>query len=389
MFVLATIPILTYGMLSIAIIGYCICSLISAFSKIKNGISKNEVQFLVFQVLFYVIFCFSYFYSDDRGSSIRIIQHSLPILLFPILNVVSPRISVEKHALIEGVFVLSSAVLAVYISSFLLIKYGANYVFTGSVVYNVIRSDHLYLDVHPIYTSIFFVFSIILIFNRLLHQRTKYRLGYFFLIALFLLPILILASKAIFLVLGIAVLTLLFSKNRISIKSKWLVLLVVAFVFIGLAQTKMLNNRISSFLSFFTDSQGFTNSSSSTFLRMETYACSFELAKKHFWAGVGLGDVQYFLDVCYSSKDISTSVISAHNFYLRILLSCGIAGLLFFIYSIYYNFYQISHKKLQLYRCFILCFMLLMLFEDYLIRAYGVSFYAYINHIYYISRNDT
>jgi hypothetical protein len=390
LYVIAAMPLLPYGILSVALISYAVCLSATVFTRSLKGPDKQDYYYFISQFLFYFLFALSFFWSTDGRSSLNIVQHSLPAALFPFLSIISPSLSANNIRSVVKVFVGSSTVLALYITTYFLVKYDLGYIFGGSIVYNVLKADFLYLDIHPIFTSLFFVFSIVLLLENISKQSKNGRiLGHLILILILLTPIVLLASKAILLVLAVAIVHVLLVNKNFKAKRKIQLAVVFFLVFLGFLQSPMLRNRMMSFIGFFVEGQSQDGMSSSTSLRMHIYNCSFQIAQNNIWLGVGLGDVQQYLDRCLEQSGSFGSVMSAHNFYIRVLLSCGIFGLLFFFGSIGYNFYLYLFKRKSVhFGVFLVAFAFIMLFEDYLIRSYGVTLYAFTNHIFYLVKNE-
>lgn len=390
LFVIACMPLLPYGILSVALISYAVCLTASSFTHSIKRPGKRDYYYCFSQLMFYLLFVLSYFWSNDSKSSINIIQHSLPLALFPLLSFFSPSLSSNKIRTIVKVFVASSSVLAIYIGTYFLVNYDLKYVFGGSIVYNVLKADFLFFDVHPIYTSLFFVFSIVLLLEKISKLSNKLQvLGHLAVVLILISPIVILASKAILLILAVAILHVLLINKNFKVRMKIQIIVVLFAIILGFLQSPMLRDRIMSFISFFVENQTQEGTLSSTSLRMEVYKCSMQIAQGNIWIGLGLGDVQQYLDKCLELSGSSVSVMSTHNFYIRVMLSSGVLGLLFFIGSICYNFYlYLVKNKKAFFGVFLVAFVLVMLFEDYLIRAYGVTLYAFTNHVFYLSKNE-
>ena len=82
-------------------------------------------------------------------------------------------------------------------------------------------------------------------------------------------------------------------------------------------------------------------------LRVAHWKCSLELSKENFWFGVGIGDVQDQLNVCYRSKNWSPILYennyNCHCQYFQTLLGMGILGLISLITLLLYPI-VISYK---------------------------------------------
>ncbi|MET7028790.1 O-antigen ligase family protein [Sediminicola luteus] len=383
---LGTMPLMPTGVLSISIISYLIFVSVLFLLKKNDNLDSFDYKYILSQILFYVLFCISYFYSENSVSGYKIIQHSLPLILFPAVSIISPKIKKKDLEIIAKVFVLSSLSLAFYIIISLFSKYGMYKVFNTSIVFHMLRENFFYIDIHPIYTSTYFIFSSLIIVKYLINSQKTIRI----LIAIPLLIILtlataILASKTALILLFTSNLAIILFSNKIAFKNKFIFLFLLITLFtIAILKVKTINSRFFDLFNSFNREYLFDLKQNSTNLRMQIYSCSISESVKNFWIGVGVGDVQQTLNSCYENNNYQNQSISAHNFYLRILLSCGIIGLIFFICSIASNLKIAFDKKSSLFISFSAIFILLMLVEDYLIRAYGVTLYAVSNHLMYI-----
>jgi len=337
-------------------------------------------------VSFYFLIGLSLLYSENIHNGYRTIQHSIPLLFFPVVSYfVAEELSKNTFDKLIATFYLASLVLGLYILIYLFYHYELDYILNGAVVSHVLNKGKLILDVHPIYSSVFFLFSILIGLNNLLTLKLSLskKVFYIFSLAIFLLSILILSSKAILLTLIISLIFFLF-KFRATIQKKMIVLIaMIGICFIVMVKFTTVKNRVNDFFIELKNTN--INREGSTYLRLTTYKCSLDIIKTNFLAGVGIGDVQTELNKCYSNKGIQTDIKSTHNFYLAVFSSAGIFALILFLISQFYNLKLASDTTLKetLYVDFTIIFLIIMLFEDYLFRSYGVIFYGLINHVYY------
>ncbi|WP_240337526.1 O-antigen ligase [Aquimarina sp. AD1] len=311
----------------------------------------------------------------------------MPLLIFPVLSVLGKDIGIKQLKIVLKSYISFSLCLAIYIILFVFIKKGISEVFTSSVVYHIIKGDFLIFDIHPIYTSVFFLFSIILLLYDLLNNFEFKKIFINLpIILVFLLAIAILASKIILILLFLSLIFLVFFSKKISLMVKSILFLLIGIgTFLLISQIKVINARFYNlFFTFINEDIKFL-AGNSTFKRLQIYSCSLDIVKDNFLFGVGVGDVQNYLNECYKVKEFDIeNTKSAHNFYFRTLLNTGVLGLILFLHSLFINIKLSFADKTRIYLFLSLSFISLMFVEDYLIRAYGVTLYALINHIFYL-----
>ncbi len=114
--------------------------------------------------------------------------------------------------------------------------------------------------------------------------------------------------------------------------------------------------------------------------RFEFQKNALEIIKKHFWFGVGTGDVKKAFDIQYN---ISHSPLAkkwrlrAHNQFITFCLTFGIFGSLWIIFSLIYPVKYEKKQKDFLLIVFLLIAFISMLNEDTLETHAGISFFSY------------
>lgn len=383
---LCAMPLMPNAIISILIICYSVLSLLGFIGKPESKFSPIDKKYFLSQTLYYFWILGTFLYSDDKQAALNIFQHSITLLIFPFLSVINGAI--DKNYLKNSikVFITSSTILAAYISLALFSKYGISAVFRTSIVSHMIKENFFYLDVHPIYTSIFFVISIFFLLQKLFNRITKKKVLIFLpLILILVLGIGVLASKTIIILLLISVSYLMLVNKKISKRTKLHVLLGVLFLTVFIFyNVKTIHTRFADLINTFVKEDISSIKENSTYIRAQIYRCCGIIFKEHPYWGVGIGDGQNSLYSCYIAQDLKISSVSAHNYFLRILISSGVIGLFLFLYSIYILVKFALNEKSNTYLFLILSFIVLMLVEDYLFRAYGVILFCLVNHMFYL-----
>lgn len=114
--------------------------------------------------------------------------------------------------------------------------------------------------------------------------------------------------------------------------------------------------------------------------RLEYWKTGGQIAKKNLIIGVGAGDVQ---DVFNEQYVINNSLLSddkrrrAHNYYLSVLITFGLIGLIYFMYlTFFFIKSNIGYNEL-LALCFMVIVLVSFLIEDTIETQTGVTFYAF------------
>jgi O-Antigen ligase len=123
-------------------------------------------------------------------------------------------------------------------------------------------------------------------------------------------------------------------------------------------------------------------------MRIEFWKAGMQIMKKHFWTGVGTGDLQQEFNRQYEESKSSLGLqwrLRAHNQYLSILLAFGIFGLLYFLFALFYPLFKLKRYGDFLYGMFFCIVMFSMLTEDTLETPAGSAFFALFNSLFLFS----
>ncbi len=121
---------------------------------------------------------------------------------------------------------------------------------------------------------------------------------------------------------------------------------------------------------------------SSVFQRVEYIKASFNIIKKHPIFGVGTGDlsntfVNYYDET--NSNLLPQYRLRSHNQYLAIIITFGIIGLLYFIFTLIYPYFSNRKYRNYFYSIFMLIILLSMFTEDTIESQIGVTIFAFFN----------
>jgi len=125
--------------------------------------------------------------------------------------------------------------------------------------------------------------------------------------------------------------------------------------------------------------------------RIEYLKTAFMIIDKHFWLGVGTGDIQNAFDIQYEKSNSLLSErwrLRAHNQYITFFISFGLFGFLYCMFAfIYPLIYENKHGDYWFMMFFLIAF-LSMLNEDTLETHAGVTFFSYFYSLFLFARDN-
>jgi hypothetical protein len=372
-------PILKENFSSMITIVICLNTLLYKISA-RNYKSVN-LKILWLTIPFWIILFRSVF-SDNYTESINHISHSLFFLIIPITFSAIPKEFFKLEKINSYLFILKTVcfiIAIIYIVSFLVNVPSWQYeVVTQNV--SVFR-DYIYdkfkaFVIHPTYYTSMLIFCCAHSLERVLNKRKYYEIT--FLLMFLMITILLLARLNIILMLATFFYILLF-RNKLSIIMK-VGTFAISLCVVGtlIYFTPGIQERFSELYNSF-NVKPKDVSYDSTNARKAIFDCSVSLSKENLLSGVGFENLQSQLNSCYESNYNSDFYkqhnYMTHNYYLYILCSSGVFGLL--IYLIYlFNIVKIAiRKKDFLFNLFMLNVLIVCLIEDYLFRHYGLLYF--------------
>ncbi len=121
-------------------------------------------------------------------------------------------------------------------------------------------------------------------------------------------------------------------------------------------------------------------SGSSVMQRIEYSKAAIDLIKKHFWFGVGTGDIENILIDQYKKMDSGLKtqfMFHAHNQFLAVFITFGVFGFLWFIFLLIYPAYKLNRFSDFFFATFFLIMVWSMLSDDTLETQAGVTLFAF------------
>jgi len=114
--------------------------------------------------------------------------------------------------------------------------------------------------------------------------------------------------------------------------------------------------------------------------RIEYWKTATFIVSNHFFAGVGIGDIDQTFGYAYKERHSPLSKeyqARSHNMFLTTWIGTGLVGITLFVLLFIVGFYQSVKRRSWLLFVFMLVSLLTMFFEDSLETQAGVSFFAF------------
>ncbi len=341
-------------------------------------------------VALFTVYTLSLLLSDNKDFTY--IENRIVLIAFPFIFIALNPTHLTVKKIVKyfiygcGVALAANYIIAIYTSlSFtngqLLLNPVVNDEF--SFLYSVVRDgNHFFGDLFSVFhQSTYFAYYLnfaiagILAFSLIKNRKTYAILAILFAIALFQL-----SSKIgiILLVIQLLFFTILkIKKIALKILVSIIILLSSIFVF-------SINPRGSTMLDNFKNYQ-LNYSSAERFgysLRLMSWKSSIELIKENPIWGVGLGDVQNYLDAKYSKNEFSTPLkqhLNSHNQFMQLYVECGLLGIviLLALFLKLYNYSSIRSKQGILTLLFFILAFISFFFESTFNRYAGISFFIF------------
>ncbi|WP_157805264.1 O-antigen ligase family protein [Confluentibacter citreus] len=236
-----------------------------------------------------------------------------------------------------------------------------------------------YIELDPIYVSIFFAISVVFSF-KLFFVRKKY----IYVIGglIYLCFVLLLSSKMTILSLFIITMVVIIKLFKIN---KMQLIITFILTFIILCCFLFYNKRLKEIIEPKTYSYR-VDMNNSTNIRYALYLSSFELLERNGILGMGFTSTKNEVSNIFIGKYGGDSEYNTHNQFLSVWLATGILGIALFIYYLYFNF-KLAFLKKDIIFFSVLIIIFFGLFSENLIeRQFGVllisfviSFFGFLN----------
>lgn len=378
---------LPFGTAFINICFFFICFFF-ILSLIKGEIRFTKKDFTLLLVIagyyLFEVFTITYSQNIERAERLIFLKSYLfvfPLVLIGIKNLVTPKFIIKQLQL----FSLSLGFYCLFSIFVQAIKFIAK---EGSP-YEFFFENNLstaFVDLYFLAASLFI--SIVIVINYYVKIQMSeyfdewYKKVYYPINSLLALTLILLNSRMLLfitfiLLIGLTLLDFFKTKRKLKLIILTLILLIGFF---NTIYNKSFNNKIKEAL--FTEEYQPDNWGGKG-MRMLIWNCSQKVINENIVFGVGIGDAQNMLTLCYKIYMMDQVLFNgdgknAHNIFLQIMVETGIVGTTFFLISFLIPLTE-SIKRNKIYIIFISIFVLSGLTESYLERNVTIAFFSYFN----------
>ena len=367
-------------------IPWAIVSIILASKKkIKlNEIIKSSLVYLVF----YFISMFSLLYSLDFNYGIKTLETlaSLIIMPFLLLTLRATTLQEQREYMIKTYLIgLILYILISFITLFIRwdIKLIVSVLKTNTIL-NAACYFELSFFLHRSYISMYLVWGIVLIVNRIFQGRSwKLVILGIVTVSVFLLYIILLGSRAALITL--AIVTVFYLWKLLIRYSLWVNITFTGIVLLFTVSLMIKYSRIG-------DTVIKNENQSVSDIRISLWTDAFEVFKDAPLFGQGVGDGVDQMIIKHKENgnvDAFKNRLNAHNQFLETATQTGIIGLLSLVCILLIPFIKSIRNKRELLFLFISIITVNFLVESMLVRLAGVLFLAFwLNFLLIIPNNS-
>lgn len=360
-----------------------------ALNLLLYKIASKDYTFItkktfVLTVPFWVILVYSLF-SYNFNAGLVHIQHSLFFLIIPLVFALIPTQFFSKEYIWVYFKVLKNICLlitVIYICSYFYNNPWSQFnrvFYNDSTFRNYVYNEFKLFVIHPAYYTSVLVLCTAQAYDLLLKEKKYWEIIY---VLIFVLITFLLLTKLNIVILSAVLFFMTIFRSTIKIKYKIIASATSMLLFsLLILFTPGINKRFAELYNSYSVKPK-DLAFNSTNIRKAIFDCSVDLAKENWLQGVGFENLQAELNNCYASNYDSNfyeiTTYMTHNYYLYILISCGILGFLFYCFYLF-NIIGIAYKyNLFLLRICLLNILLMCFVEDYFYRHYGILFFNLI-----------
>ncbi|QNF34993.1 O-antigen ligase family protein [Adhaeribacter swui] len=339
--------------------------------------------------------CFLNFLKGGDFSVVeKVLVKRIPLLIFPLVIGLSPKIQRKNLNAVLITFVISTIAASVVtyfrgVSSFVITPEALT-----DLAFKVI--------IHRPYFGLFCAFGILALLF-LLHKKINIFLNLLIIVsAAYLLFFIVfiyakMALVGLFVTAAFLVLLALIYRKYYTYLMILVVTCIVSFVMLYHVNAKVQRYTQSAIINTqnIIQGKGFSYEKynilivGSINVRYINWGCAFTILKANYqWvSGVGAGNAQKNLQNCYKDRNtwVYDNRMNAHNQFIQETLYTGIFGLLLFLSSLLVPGVMAYKKNNFLFIAFILIFIFCSLTENILERQIGIFFYAFFNSLLFFN----
>ena len=346
--------------------------------KLKKAFTNK--LFLLFAGVYALQFV-GLFYTSNMGEGVRLVETKAALAILPLILASSERLTQKHIYVIICAFIISCVLLTTYASFAIIKDFKAFDTAAGLTEFIDVA-----IDLHHAYSGMYLVFAVAASFYLAFAGNLKkpYRVllvvtGLF----LFAFLVIVAARTAVFtsflLFFVFLVYSLLVGKRKKYLIAAAFASIALVVIVLSLPNTKA---KIEEF-------KTLKGVHSPMTPRLIKWKCCFKVLKgQSAWGwGVGTGDVQNHLQMCYSEEKFwgDRYLLNAHNEFLEEMVRHGLPGVLLFVFSLFYPLWLSVKSDKKLYAIFLIVFIMSSLTESTLSRQKGVVFYALFNSLFAFS----
>jgi O-antigen ligase len=347
----------------------------------------NNSQFLLLSSV-YLITAISFFYSGNVSQAVQILQLKLPLLIFPFAfasGIVWKKVQVKLLLLLFSWSVVVFCLCTIGNAMVQAFSAAATKALFG---YNIIPFKFVYAAV----ASLFCVFAAVIHLHEM-NVEKKLSLKHLLPLLIFWITLILLSNRMGLLLISIAtIFYLLRMVNSVSGK-----VIVITFIFVCAAGLYTFNKNFRAkveAIGQFASGQKIQLDTDASLgrtwdglqIRVAIWNCAAGIIKKHFWTGVGVGDVQQTLQKTYEERKFyfasRYNSYNAHNQFIEQWLMTGVAGAVLFLLSLVIPLWQSLRSGHMLYSVFLIVFICFSLTESFLEVSKGVVWFSFFNSIF-------
>jgi len=363
------------------------------FSHKFNALKTNKLLLpFIFCTGLYVLYVLGLLYSENLVFGLKDLLLKLPLLLFPfiIFTINSDNWSKKNTQRILQFFVLGNMVTLI-----ISVVHSWTFFRKDAWFYHFHYEEASWFH-HPSYASMYYCFSFAIIIYLFLHNKTKLwektigGIG----IILFSIEIILLDSRAGIVTFVSILLFYLF--YILFFKRKLIPHLLASIVFLSgvfLLSYKLLPPEMNRIQSTISKIQENSKQPREKDVRLLIWNASFKVGMDNIPFGVGTGDIKKELKKQYEKEEYIVPYeenYNAHNQYLQIFVTLGMAGIIFFL-SMMFLIFWIGYKAKNI--LFILLGIIIGInfaVESMLEKQAGIMFFSFFFVLlYFVSKINT
>jgi O-antigen ligase len=373
---------------TIILVSFLVHTLIFFHKKKFRGIGSS---ILILQSVF-IVTIVSATYAAFVLRGLDVASKQLAIFLFPLLfAVTSLDLAKYRSRLLQG-FALGCTLTVLYLFFDALHVLWYNKLPFAELFSSAFVNHNfsLPIDMHATYLSLLLIISIVYLLQQLFAEQTKTKRAYFITCSAILLAGLIqLSSKSAFIAL-LLILVIGFPWFLVK-KEKRRRFLLISLAACGLLLTLILSVDVfrNRYIIMFTDdlyeNTGITENNS----RIDRWNVAIDLVKRSPVTGTGSGsEIPLLRDLYFERKMYGSYLVSvnAHNQYLSFMITSGIIGLLVYLGTLCWGFWQSLKDRDILMLSFLVLVTVVSFSEDLLDVNKGIFFYAFFFSFFIMSR---